>query len=201
MGALVEAARQMGAPLVGGDIAVAKDATTCITVTAVGTPGPAGFVLRSGAMFGDAICVTGRLGGSLQGRHLRFSPRINEALHLSQEYDLHALIDISDGLSTDALHLAAASGRGMALRAADIPIAAAASRGEREPLWHALNDGEDYELLFCLSARQAQRAAREGAAGLEVTVIGTVEESEESFLLMPDGSRQTLESGGWEHEL
>lgn len=202
--ALWETARAYAAPLVGGDIASGAD-RLCITVTALGLAGPKGAVTRSGARAGDAVCVTGRLGGSILGRHLRFDPRIDAALALATACDLHAMIDISDGLSTDALHLADAGGRGIVLHAARIPIsddaAALAVRTGREPLWHALNDGEDYELLFCLPREQASDLARHGVLGLPVTVIGEVQDDPASFLVAPDGRRTPLRAGGWEHML
>jgi thiamine-monophosphate kinase len=172
-------------------------------VTALGTPGPRGFVTRSGARAGDALCVTGRLGASIRGRHLEFSPRIPEALALTERFEVHAMIDISDGLSTDALHLADASGVGVELRAQDVPVssdaAALAEQTGREPLWHALNDGEDYELLFCLAGPDAREAARTGVAGVPVAVIGEVLQGRESWLVLPDRRRKRLVAQGWEH--
>lgn len=202
--ALWQAAAQFSAPLVGGDVA-ASDGPECITVTALGTPGPGGVVTRSGAQAGDAVCVTGCLGGSRRGRHLTFEPRVQEALRLVQTASVHAMIDISDGLSTDALHIAEASGVGVVLWAADIPVSkdvlAAAAQTGREPFWHALNDGEDYELLFCVPPADAQRLEGTGLGGVLVSVIGQVVPSPESWLLMPDGSREPLRAQGWEHQV
>jgi len=205
--ALYEAARELSAPLVGGDVASGPGPTT-VTVTALGTAGSAGVVTRSGARPGDAICVTGRLGGSIRGRHLTFRPRIPEALALAGRCRLHAMIDISDGLSTDALHIAEESAVGVVLRAADIPVsddAVVLSRATgRPPLWHALNDGEDYELLFCLGVADARELARSGVAGaagerVGVSIIGEVVAGAASYLEAADGSREPLTAGGWEH--
>ncbi len=200
--AIHDAAAQLSAPLIGGDVA-SGTGPLCVTVTALGTPGPAGFVGRSGARPGDAVCVTGRLGGSARGRHLTFRPRIEEALALAERFDLHAMIDVSDGLSTDALHIAEASGVGIGLRAEDIPVAddAFALAGEtgREPLWHALNDGEDYELLFCLPEGQAGELARTGIGGTPVSIIGDVTVRRESYLEDRAGRRGPLKAQGWEH--
>jgi thiamine-monophosphate kinase len=202
VGALWSAARSLSAPLVGGDVASGA-ACLSVAVTAVGTPGPGGAVSRSGARAGDAVCVTGRLGGSILGRHLTFRPRVEEAMELAARCDLHAMIDVSDGLSTDVLHLAQASGAGVILEAARIPLSADAAvlarSSGREPLWHALNDGEDYELLFCLPRGRAEELAGAGVRGLEVSVIGEVTGGGESFLVMPDGRREPLLAQGWEH--
>ena len=202
--ALYESAREFGAPLVGGDVASGADRLS-VTVTALGVAGPKGAVTRAGALSGDAVCVTGRLGGSILGRHLTFSPRTQAALVLADACELHAMIDISDGLSTDALHVAEASGRGVAIHAEWLPVSddarALAARTGRDPLDHALNDGEDHELLFCLPPDQARELAAAGAAGLPVSVIGEVTEGPESVLVMPDGRRVPLRPGGWEHML
>jgi len=168
----------------------------------MGTPGPAGSILRSGAREGDHLCVTGELGGSIRGRHLEFRPRTREALELVRGADLHALIDISDGLSTDALHIARASGVGLRLEAAKIPVSADARKlaGDtgRRPLWHALNDGEDYELLFSVPAADAERLEESGVHGVPIHIIGTVT-PERSEIVEEDGSRCPLEAEGWEH--
>ncbi len=195
-------ADELGAPLVGGDVASTPGPTT-VTVTALGTPGPHGAITRAGAQVGDAVCVTGSLGGSIRGRHLTFTPRIAEALALADGCDLHAMIDISDGLSTDALHLAEASGVGIELRADRIPVSddahALASETGRPPVAHALNDGEDYELLFCTPREGAERLAAEGIEGAPVTVIGSVVEGAASALIHSDGRREPLTAQGWEH--
>jgi thiamine-monophosphate kinase len=202
--ALAAAAEELSAPLVGGDVS-AGPGLLYITVSAVGTPGPGGTVRRSGARSGDSVCVTGELGGSGRGRHLTFRPRIEEALALAGEYDVHAMIDVSDGLSTDALHLADASGVGLVLREADVPVAqsAVSMAGEsgRSPIWHALNDGEDYELLFCLPPADAARAAVEGVGELTVSRIGEAEDGPESWLIGRDGERRPLLAEGWEYEV
>jgi len=206
--AIWEAADELSAPLVGGDVASGAGpgragCPVMAAVTALGLPGSSGVVLRSGAVPGDAVCVTGALGGSSLGRHLTFTPRIAEALALAERVELHAMIDLSDGLSTDALHVAEASGAGVSLRAGAVPVSrdavALAERSGREPLWHALNDGEDYELLFCLSPAQAGELARAGVEGVPVSVIGEVIEDKQSWMVMADGRREPLTARGWEH--
>ncbi len=202
--AISEAAERYGAPLIGGDVCRGGGALN-VTLTAVGTPGPGGVVLRSGARTGDAVCVTGRLGASIRGRHLTFAPRIREALALGEGFDVHALIDVSDGLSTDVLHLAEASGVGVRLQEAAIPVSEDAETQARQtgrrPIEHALDDGEDYELLFCLPRKQARALVERGLEGLEVTVVGEVVKGSESCLILPDGSREPLRAGGWEYEV
>ena len=108
------------------------------------------------------IFVTGPLGGSLLGRHLRPEPRIAEALALHERVALHALIDVSDGLASDLGHILEESGGlGAVLDPDAIPIhpdAEALSRRDgRAPLDHALNDGEDFELCLAVAPEDAGR--------------------------------------------
>ncbi|MEJ5239245.1 MAG: thiamine-phosphate kinase [Limisphaera sp.] len=123
---------------------------------------PAGrAVLRSGAQVGDAIFVTGELGGSSAGKHLDFEPRLREAQWLVEHFDIHAMIDLSDGLAGDLRHLLRASGVGAELLKRAIPVSRAArqaallSSAAKPPLVAALTDGEDFELLFTVAARDA----------------------------------------------
>jgi len=199
--ALWDASVKLSAPLVGGDISSGPGLV--VTVTALGLAGSSGPITRSGAQAGDAICVTGALGGSMRGRHLTFPPRVAEAVELAERCHVHAMIDISDGLSTDLLHIAQESKVGVALDAARIPVhedARALAGGDAEKaLEHALNDGEDYELLFCLSKKDAEVAVQSGVLGVPVTLIGEVGASPTYNIILPDGTRHALRSGGWEH--
>ena len=144
-----------------------------ISVTAVGEATERGPLLRSGGRAGDAVLVTGQFGGSLLGRHFDFPPRIREALLLRERYDLHAGIDVSDGLSLDISRLAAASGCGAALDLAAIPVAPAAEDlARREPggltaLEHALGDGEDFETGADPATCRGGSAAARSAPGRE----------------------------------
>jgi thiamine-monophosphate kinase len=194
--ALWETGRRFGAPLIGGDVSSIAGPLT-LAVTALGTVLPPGPVLRSGARPGDALCVTGRLGGSLRGRHLTFVPRVDAALELAARCPVHAMIDVSDGLSTDALHIAEESRVGLVIEASAIPVSEEA--GPQDALRHALDDGEDYELLFCVPPRDAEALAASGLAGVSVSVIGRVTDGPECALVHPGGAREPLRSGGWEH--
>jgi len=202
--AVCEAAGKLSAPLVGGDVASGAGPLS-LTVTALGLAGPAGVVRRAGASPGDAVCVTGAFGGSLRGRHLSFRPRVEEALDLAERFKLHAMIDVSDGLSTDMLHLAEESGVGMVVDAAAIPVhpdalvASGSAAAPDAPLRHALGDGEDYELIFCTSASEAEEAAHTGTLGTPVSIIGRATRERNVTLVWPDGRREQLRGTGWEH--
>jgi thiamine-monophosphate kinase len=114
-------------------------------------------VTRSGAKVGDDLYVTGALGGSLLGHHLSFTPRVREAKTLAETLGdrLHAMMDISDGLSLDLWRLCQASGVGASLstRSVDDLVSEDAVRAASDgqtPLEHALTDGEDFELLVAV---------------------------------------------------
>jgi len=153
---------EFACPMVGGDVA-GWSGPMAIGVTVFGRPEGVEPVLRSGAVAGDTLCVTGSLGGAWKtDRHLSFTPRIHEARRLATDFDIHAMIDISDGLARDLHHICAASGVGAELSAEQVPIHpdAQAGRTDTTPLQAALNDGEDYELLFTLPTARADELLR-----------------------------------------
>lgn len=168
-------ARHWGCPLIGGDIS-ATDGPLTLAITVIGTPHPRrGPVLRSGARPGDLLCVTGRLGGSVDaatggGRHLTFDPRLAEARALADLLGdrLHAMMDLSDGLGIDAARLAAASGCRVEVQEAALPRHAGV-HSWRE----AAGDGEDYELLFAVDPACALPPVCPGSA-TPITVIGRI---------------------------
>ncbi len=132
-----------------------------ISIALLGTVDAGHVLRRTGSSAGDAIFVTGRLGGSIAGHHLDFEPRLAEARWLAEEFLPCAMIDVSDGIASDLRHLLAAAGLGAELRAASIPISRAAKERAKEssaakpPLLAALTDGEDFELLFTVASRDA----------------------------------------------
>ncbi len=192
-------ADQFDCPLVGGDVG-AWDGALAISVTAFGRAGQTKPILRCGALAGDAICVTGSLGGAWRGnRHLEFTPRIAEARTLASSFDLHAMIDISDGLATDLGHLCEASGLGAEIESAAIPIHPEVA-GLDDPLAAAISDGEDYELVFTLPADQAKRLTGDQALPVKITQIGIMIETSGIVLIDPDGGREPMKATGWEHQ-
>lgn len=203
--ALWESADRFGGPLIGGDVSSGTTALT-VTVTSLGLVQDGEAVARAGAREGDAICVTGALGGSLRGRHLRFSPRIREARKLVDRYSVHAMIDVSDGLSTDLGHICDCSGVGATLEADSIPVhedlqeeLEGTGAKNRDYVRRALNDGEDYELLFCVDENSARQVQNSGLGEVRVTIIGQVRSQRGMQLHWSDGRYEKLEEGGWEH--
>lgn len=187
--------------VVGGDTN-SWDGPLVISITLVGEPTGTGAVLRSGAKPGDWLLVTGPLGGSILGKHLDFMPRVREAMHLQKLVNLHAMIDVSDGLASDVWHICRESGCGAVLRAADIPIALGAQElhDGRSPLEHALTDGEDFELVCALAADDARRLLGEQPVpGITLSVIGVC--LSDGLWLEEEGEQRPLQPGGYVHPL
>jgi len=136
--------------IVGGDISVSPKLV--IDVSMLGLVEKKFLVRRSGAQTGDIIFTTGPLGGSIKGKHFKFTPRLKEARILVENFKISSMIDISDGLAQDLGHILSASGRGAVLYQALIPISK-----EAENLEDALYSGEDFELLFTLSRIEAKK--------------------------------------------
>lgn len=203
-------ARHWNCPLVGGDIAAfappPPSGPMTLTVTILGIPHPArGPVLRSTAQIGDAVYVTGRLGGSLDpatglGRHLTFEPRLSEAAWLCDTLGarLHAMMDISDGLGRDAARIAAASSAAVELDAPAIPLNPGVSGWPQ-----AISDGEDYELLFTADPAAALPPMCPVTA-TPITRIGTVAPPAPRTLgrcivKTGDGRMTDVSETGWDH--
>jgi thiamine-monophosphate kinase len=196
-------ASRFGVELVGGDTN-AWDGPLVVNVALLGEATARGPVLRSGARPGDAILVTGRLGGSLLGRHLRPEPRVAEALALHAAAPLHAMIDLSDGLSSDLPHILRESGGlGAVLVTGAIPIhpdaEEAARRDGRTPLEHALHDGEDFELCVVVPAEAADRLVQSPPAPAVVHRVGEVREEPGLWLRGADGAMVPVRPGGFDH--
>lgn len=196
-----EVADGFGVPIVGGDTNT-WDNGLVISVTALGEVTERGAVLRSGAKPGDVIFMTGRVGGSILGRHLAPTPRVREALALHHVVTLHAMIDISDGLAADLNHILTESRCGAILNASSVPIhddaVALSQRTGQTPLHHALNDGEDFELIFTVSAADAVMLGVQSP--VLVYRIGECV-TEQRLWLDVGGNRTLLTPAGWIHEM
>jgi thiamine-monophosphate kinase len=194
-------ADEFNVPIVGGDTN-GWSGPLVVSVTVLGEATERGPVTRAGARPGDWIFVTGPLGGSILGHHLDFQPRVREALALHAAVDLHALIDISDGLAADLNHILERSGCGAVLQAKQIPVSSAAYQlsqtSGQSALQHALADGEDFELIFTVSATDGERLlAAPPVAGL--VKIGECIES--GLWIETEGRREPLRPTGWVHEI
>lgn len=165
---LAACARRHRVKVVGGDV-VQIEQGFAASLTLLGSSGRRP-LCRSGARIGDWIAVTGVLGGSLaSGHHARFEPRLAEGVWLARRAEVRSMIDLSDGLAKDLRALTPAGG-------APAIVAAAVPRRPGASLAAALSDGEDYELLFTLSARADReaflRAWRRRFPRVRLTLLG-----------------------------
>ena len=202
---MIAAARKWHLGILGGD--TAEGDTLELHITGVGRIPRGTAVLRSGARAGDLVYVTGALGGAyLPGarHHLLFEPRLEPGRFLAANQFATAMMDLSDGLAADLPRLLDASRRGVLLNGAAIPFSRAA-RKTRQPLHHALCDGEDFELLFTVSARNRARfdaAWQRKFPRLPATCIGTVlADPGRRCLRFPDGTWIPFHPGGYQHFL
>jgi thiamine-monophosphate kinase len=196
---IVRAGERFGCALVGGDITGWKAKHPfAVSVAMLSRQADNEPVKRSGAKVGDCICVTGSLGGSLDGKHLEFVPRVEEALKIAQTVKVNSMMDISDGLSSDLKRICNQSGVGAVVDAGRIPVSAEAARA-KDPLSSALNDGEDFELLFTLSARNCRRLLGAWSGSVPITLIGEITGSRRVQLRMADGRIRALRPKGYDH--
>jgi thiamine-monophosphate kinase len=210
---LIDLSAKYGVGLAGGDTAESPHGILA-DIVVVGTVPKGKAILRSGAGPGDQIYVTGELGGSAAAvaqmrekpksklnpryfpRHFFPEPRLEVGRILREKGLATAMIDTSDGLSTDLAHICEESGVGAELWAAAIPRARVGKPACEVDLQFALHGGEDYELVF--TARPGKRVPR-GIAGVPVTNIGEIIRGKKIFLLNEGGAGYELQPKGWEH--
>jgi thiamine-monophosphate kinase len=210
---LLTLAKRYGVTLAGGDTAESPDGILA-DIVVVGTVSKGKSVLRSGARPGDHIYVSGELGGSaaaveamskklkrklnLQGfpQHFYPAPRIEAGRFLLEKGVASAMIDISDGLSTDLAHICEESGVGAEILAEAIPRASVGKPARKIGLELALHGGEDYELLF--TAPRSKRIPPR-MAGVPIKMIGHITRGRTMFLINKNGVRRELAAQGWEH--
>lgn len=209
MAGVIAAADAAGAVLLGGDTTSGE--ALMLDVVAVGrTEQP---VLRSGAQAGDSLWVTGTLGGAAaavdawrsghspapaaRARYAQPAPRIREAQWLRAQAELHAMIDLSDGLFGDVAHLAAASGCGIEIDAALVPVDQAAGANYQQ----AVSGGEDYELCFAapVSAIESLRERFQAEFGSALTRVGMVTGGRGVVERTARGVTREVEQGGYQH--
>lgn len=213
---LRRAALKFASPLAGGDTTRRRE--ILINVTVIGEVRREHAVPRSGARPGDAVFVSGRLGEAELGlrllrakervhkkdpalkKHLYPEPRLALGRWLSARGIATAMMDLSDGLSSDLPRLCAASGVGARIESTSIPAVSLAGRRDTkrlDPLDLALNGGDDYELLFTVRPSKARRLPR-SFQGIPLTKIGEITRERILILVQSDGLEETLRVAGWD---
>lgn len=215
-------ARRFGVTVVGGDTNIVPDRTS-IDVVIAGEIGRGKMICRSGARPGDQIYVSGRLGlsslglhrlkenaaarrrGKMRGAairaHLYPEPRVSLGRSLSENRLASAMIDVSDGLSTDLAHLCHASGVGARIWAGRLPVPSGLTLRDRRalnPLDLALDGGEDYELLFTVPERHVARLRRQ-LHGVPFHWIGEIRKVRAIRMVLPCGREIALAPRGYDH--
>jgi thiamine-monophosphate kinase len=204
---LLPLAQEYDVAIVGGDTNT-YDGPLAINVTAIGHVTGRGPLTRSGAQTGDWLLVTGTLGGSILGHLFDFTPRVREAITLHECYELHAGIDISDGLAIDVSRLAEASNCGAVIFADHVPVSHDARQlanrdgavdREAAALRHAFGDGQDFELLIAAAPATAEQIVRDQPLACPITHVGAFVAGPGLWQRDASGSRTKLEPLGWIH--
>lgn len=201
---LRKAAHEFNCPIIGGDMTSwDKQLTITVTMFSVMENGREP-VYRNGAVVGDKIMVTGKLGGSILGRHLDFRPRVNEALWLYDNCKLHSMMDISDGIGGDLRHICRESGVSAIIDLENVPVSDAALGLDdgTPPAVHALTDGEDFELMFTVSASDCEKLKElwPGYSSEPLTEIGKIVTKDTAEIyLRENGEIREFSKSGFEH--
>jgi thiamine-monophosphate kinase len=198
-------------PLAGGDVAESPSGIVA-DIVVVGRVRKGEAILRSGAKPGDRIYVTGELGGAAATlkrlfagekirpkdfpRHFHPMPRIAVGRFLRSRRLASAMIDLSDGVSTDLAHICEESGVGAELLSSAIPLARIGRSKTEVDLQTAIHGGEDYELLFTTPPNKTLPSR---IAGVPVTPIGWIRRDKHIFLTYESGAGYELRPKGWEH--
>jgi thiamine-monophosphate kinase len=208
---LLRLAKKFKVELAGGDTAQSSDGVLA-DIVVVGSVPKGRAVLRSGARPGDGVYVTGELGGSAAAlarlsarprqklnpafyvQHFHPMPRIEIGGILRRNRVASAMIDISDGLSTDLSHICEESGVGAEIIESALPLAQVGQPRRKVNPRQALHGGEDYELLFTSS-----RPIPAEIAGVKISEIGRITRRKQVLILDSRGRRRKLAASGWEH--
>ena len=222
-GGMQELADLFSVSVIGGDTTRSRSGLV-VNIAVMGSVDKQKIALRSAAMPGDAIFVTGALGGSMAGlqvlsknkaglkadavirKHLTPMPRVKEAEFLSHHIDIHAMIDVSDGLASEVGHICKCSGVGVEIEEVLIPIddetRVVAAKFDDDALEYALSGGEDFELVFTADEKavNAVKVKFEEQFSIQLSKIGTVTPAERGIVLCTKQNRiKQLNESGWNH--
>lgn len=203
---IAKTAQRYKVAIVGGDTCT-HDGALVVSVTVTGRfdpefKRPRGWRMN-GCRAGDLLVVTGPLGGSILGSHLEFEPRLELARRIQQKVAINAATDISDSLLIDLSHLLTKSCTGAVVDLERIPVSGFAKELSKssglQPVDHALQDGEDFELLLSMSADSLEELRKDSAIVPHLFVIGEVV-SEQVGQIMNSKTGEAIEPCGYEHK-
>ena len=196
---LYKLAGKFSVSVVGGDI-TQNSKLLMISITVVGECAGLLPIRRKGAKVGDAIFVTGKLGGSILNKNYKFIPRIKEGVWLNKNCSIHSMIDISDGLALDLARMCELSGVGAEIYQNSIPHSkdtfVMSKSDKKDPLDHALYDGEDYELLFTAPSHECDKIIE----GTGSTMIGKICKMHGIYLKTINNETIRIKTSGWRYE-
>lgn len=188
-----EVAKEFEIDVAGGD--TINSEKIIVNIALIGEVEKKNLVLRSGAKPGDAIFVTGNIGGSIKGRHLDFTPRIKESRFLVENYNIHSMIDVSDGLIADLGHILDSSGIGAVIYKKDIPL----SRHAKD-FNSAIIDGEDFELVFTISRKDVNELIKTWPFKTGLSKIGEIcSGPQDLYLVRENNKKQKIKPSGYTH--
>jgi len=189
---LLKLAKEYSVELIGGD--TNRSEKFIFDICVIGEVEKRYLVRRSGAKRGDGIYVTGRLGGSIKDKQYDFTPRVKEARVLVKNFKVNAMIDISDGLSSDLRHITESSNVGAIIYESRIPVSKSC-RSVKE----ALTDGEDFELLFTMPGDISEKILTK-RLGIPVKIIGEIKNRREGVkIINKKGKKRDLRTLGYRH--
>ncbi|MCM8758940.1 MAG: thiamine-phosphate kinase [Candidatus Omnitrophica bacterium] len=191
---IIQLAKSFSIDIIGGNLS--RSDIFFVDIFLVGMVEKKNLVLRSTGKPGDLVFVTGTLGGAQKRKQFEFIPRVKEARIIASYIKPTAMIDLSDGLASDARKLAEASNCGIEIEAEKIPISKDANR--YKPIFSALYDGEDYELVFTVSPDNAEKVP-EKISGLKITRIGKLIKQKIFVLKYSDGKQIKLQEEKFKH--
>ncbi len=179
--------------LVGGDTVGSNK--IIINIALIGEVEIKNLALRSKAKEEDAIFVTGDIGGSIKLKHLNFTPRLKEARYLVKNFKINSMIDVSDGLLADLAHILEESDKGAVIYEKTIPVSKDAIDFNS-----AMRDGEDFELIFTLPKKQADRLEDIWPFETRLSRIGRICSACKGFyLIRKNGKSEKIKSAGFTH--
>lgn len=199
-------ARHWNVAIVGGETTRIPSGKV-LSVSVFGFTERGRYIRRLASQPGDALFVTGSLGGSIDHHHLHFQPRLREGIWLANHFDIHSMMDLSDGLGSDLRTMLDPLGLGIDLLRSAIPVSRAAihrfreGRSSKAPLEAALTDGEDYELIFTVSPKIAvplKDAFKLQFPDVPLTCIGKISTSP-GIRLQSEHGFEILRKSGFDH--